>query len=76
MRKSGQGEQNHPVTRTPFQKVQFDAHRIDGVFAVELITPEGDSVVKVLERFWILTLIDVSTRCVLGKYTVKEIFAG
>ncbi|WP_164826768.1 hypothetical protein, partial [Paenibacillus alginolyticus] len=65
--KSGKGEQNQPVTRTPFQRVQFDAHRIDGVFAVQLITPEGDSVVKVLERFWILTLIDVSTRCVIGK---------
>ncbi|BFT72311.1 hypothetical protein [Paenibacillus sp. P36] len=66
-RNSGIGEQNQPITRTPFQRVQFDAHRIDGVFAVELITPEGDSIVKVLERFWILTLIDVSTRCVLGK---------
>ncbi|MCP1310787.1 hypothetical protein [Paenibacillus tyrfis] len=66
-RSSGIGEQNHPVTRTPFQRVQFDAHRIDGVFAIELVTPDGDIVVKVLERFWILTLIDVATRCVIGK---------
>lgn len=35
-RSSGIGEQNHPVTRTPFQRVQFDAHRIDGVFAITM----------------------------------------
>ncbi|KEQ22514.1 hypothetical protein [Paenibacillus tyrfis] len=50
-RRSGIGEQNHPVTRTPFQRVQFDAHRIDGVFAIELVTPDGD----------------IATRCVIGK---------
>ncbi|WP_010503835.1 hypothetical protein [Paenibacillus elgii] len=65
--KAGKGDQNSPVTLTPYQKVQFDAHRIDGVFAVELKTPEGDSVLKILERFWILTLIDVATRSVIGK---------
>jgi len=67
-RNSGRGEQNHPITRTPYQQVQFDAHRIDGVFSVELVTPEGETVVLILERFWILTIIDVATRNVLGKY--------
>lgn len=62
----GEGEQNHPSTLTPYQKVQFDAHRIDGFFAVEIRTPEGDLVTKVLDRFWILTLIDVATRVILG----------
>ncbi|MBY0009652.1 hypothetical protein [Paenibacillus typhae] len=63
---TGEGEQNHPSTLHPYQKVQFDAHRIDGFFIIEVMTPEGDLVPVVLERFWILTLIDVATRAVLG----------
>ncbi|WP_410768714.1 hypothetical protein [Fontibacillus sp. BL9] len=63
---TGEGEQNHPSTLHPYQKVQFDAHRIDGFFIIEIMTPEGDLVPVVLDRFWVLTLIDVATRCVLG----------
>ncbi|KUP23754.1 hypothetical protein [Paenibacillus sp. DMB5] len=63
---TGEGEQNHPSTLHPYQKVQFDAHRIDGFFIIEVMTPEGDLVPIVLDRFWILTLIDVATRVVLG----------
>lgn len=63
---TGVGEQNHPSTLTPYQKVQFDAHRIDGMFAVKLTTPDGDEITRLLDRFWILCLIDVATRAVLG----------
>ncbi|RCW40582.1 hypothetical protein [Paenibacillus prosopidis] len=63
---TGEGEQNHPSTLIPFQKVQFDAHRIDGFFVVDIITPDGDLVTMILDRFWILTLIDVATRNILG----------
>jgi len=62
----GIGEQNHPSTLTPYQKVQFDAHRIDGIFVIDMITPEGDIVTLTLDRFWILTLIDIATRTVIG----------
>lgn len=65
-RHTGEGEQNHPSTIPPYLKVQFDAHRIDGFFAVKLKTPEGDEITKVLDRFWILTIIDVATRSILG----------
>ncbi|TVY02166.1 hypothetical protein [Cohnella terricola] len=67
---SGIGQQNRPATITPLQKVQFDAHRIDAIFGVKLLTPEGDEVLRILERFWILTVIDVATRNVLG-YSVS-----
>lgn len=63
---TGEGEQNHPSTLHPYQKVQFDAHRIDGFFIIEVLSPDGDLIPVVLERFWILTLIDVATRNVLG----------
>ncbi|XOJ01492.1 hypothetical protein ACMX2M_07090 [Paenibacillus polymyxa] len=62
----GEGQQNQLSNLFPFQKVQFDAHRIDGYFVVEMHTPEGDIVTKVLERFWVLTIIDVATRSILG----------
>ncbi|MDF2652312.1 MAG: hypothetical protein K0Q73_8117, partial [Paenibacillus sp.] len=63
---TGVGEQNHPSTLTPYQRVQFDAHRIDGMFAIKLTTPDGDEITRILDRFWILCLIDVATRTVLG----------
>ncbi|WP_405117649.1 hypothetical protein MHB43_17865 [Paenibacillus sp. FSL H8-0317] len=62
----GEGVQNQLSNLFPFQKVQFDAHRIDGFFAVEMNTPEGDSVSRILRRLWILTIIDVATRNILG----------
>ncbi|MEK4439269.1 hypothetical protein [Paenibacillus sp. FSL K6-2862] len=62
----GEGQQNQLSNLFPFQKVQFDAHRIDGYFVVEIPTPDGDIVTKVLERFWVLTIIDVATRNILG----------
>ncbi|MFX3637404.1 MAG: hypothetical protein ACE3L7_02015 [Candidatus Pristimantibacillus sp.] len=65
-RNTGDGEQNHPSTLTPYQRVQCDGHRIDGRFVVEVRTPEGDLISLVLSRFWILTIIDVATRNILG----------
>lgn len=62
----GIGEQNHPSTLIPYQKVQFDAHRIDGIFVIDMVTPEGDTLTLTLDRFWILTLIDIATRNVIG----------
>ncbi|WP_051289904.1 hypothetical protein [Paenibacillus massiliensis] len=62
----GEEDQNQLSNLFPFQKVQFDAHRIDGFFTVDLNTPDGDLVTMTLERFWILTIIDVSTRNILG----------
>ncbi|KGP81919.1 MULTISPECIES: hypothetical protein [Paenibacillus] len=62
----GEGQQNQLSNLFPFQKVQFDAHRIDGYFVVEIPTPDGDIMTEVLERFWVLTIIDVATRNILG----------
>lgn len=64
---SGIGQQNYPQTMTPFQKVQFDGHRIDGIFIVKFTTPEGDVVVKALDRLWVLCLIDSATRNIIGR---------
>lgn len=63
---SGIGQQNHPIPITPYQRVQCDGHRIDATFAIWFTTLEGDEVCRVLERFFIITIVDEATRATLG----------
>lgn len=65
-RYSGIGEQNYPQTITPYQEVQFDGHRIDGIFVITFTTPEGDQVTKELDRLFVLAIEDVATRNIIG----------
>lgn len=61
---STQGSQNE-VTY-PLQRVQFDGHRIDKISTIDVPSPYGGMVQKILERFWILIIIDVLSRAILG----------
>lgn len=63
---TGLGEQNNQNISRPFQRVQFDGHRIDAMAAITFTTPEGDEITNVIERIWLLTIIDVATRAILG----------
>ena len=63
---TGQGRQNYSTPKTPFSKVQFDGHRINAVFTVTFETPERYQLTKVMERPWLLLILDVTTRCILG----------
>ena len=54
-----------PVTR-PYQKVEFDGHLIDAFFTVKVPSVYGGMVELVLDRLWLLVIIDVFTRAVLG----------
>ncbi|NOU96209.1 hypothetical protein GC093_23715 [Paenibacillus sp. LMG 31456] len=74
---TGIGAQNELNIVRPYQRVQFDAHRLDAVFSIKFTTVEGDEVQRVLERIWILSIIDVGTRAVLSHYISlnKEISA-
>lgn len=65
-RVTGQGLPNSPNPQRPFQSVEFDGHRIDAVFAVEFQTPDGDTVVKIMERIWLLAIVDKASRAILG----------
>lgn len=59
----------------PFSVVQIDGHKIDCITTIEIITPKGDKETKTIQRFWILTLIDVATRTILGYHlTVKSAY--
>lgn len=65
---TGRGEQNNSMIVRPYERVQFDGHLIDAMFAIIFHTPEGDEVIDVVDRIWLLTIIDVATRVILGYY--------
>ncbi|WCN36214.1 hypothetical protein [Aneurinibacillus uraniidurans] len=60
------GIKNYPIVVRPLEKVQFDGHRIDAILSVTFQTPEGDEITTTIERLWLLVIIDVATRVILG----------
>lgn len=62
---TGVGEMNHIVER-PFERVEFDAHRLDIMLAIRYTTLEGDEVVQIIDRIWLLAIIDCATTVTLG----------
>ncbi|WP_240452433.1 hypothetical protein [Virgibacillus sp. YIM 98842] len=63
---TGIGNKNNPMFVRPLERVEFDGHRIDTSIAIIFKTPEGDEVVEVMNRIWILSIVDVATRAILG----------
>lgn len=59
---------SEPRRLRPIEVVEFDGHRIDGHCTVHIPSPHGGFVSKVIDRFWILTIIEVLTRTILGYY--------
>lgn len=54
------------VIERPFERVEFDGHKIDAIFAIKYTTLEGDEVVDIMNRIWILAIIDCATKVILG----------
>lgn len=65
-RNTGIGNKNNPMITRPLERVEFDGHRIDTSIAIIFKTPEGDEIVEVMNRIWILSIVDVATRAILG----------
>jgi putative transposase len=59
---------SRPVT-DPFDTVEFDAHKIDLRLKILDQDPEGFEHVIEIERVWLLAVIDVGSRAILG-YTL------
>ena len=57
-----------PVTR-PYEAVEFDGHKIDVRLTVRVLDPFGFEIRYEIGRIWILVIMDVATRAVLG-YTL------
>lgn len=58
-------EQAPPATRA-FEVVEFDGHKIDLRVTVRVIDPFGFETLLELTRIWILVLLDVASRAVIG----------
>lgn len=65
-RSTGIGERNHPVIERPYQRVQFDGHRIDAMISLTYTLPSGEEITEVLDRIWLLVIIDVATTAIIG----------
>ena len=70
---------NHKAYR-PYDVVQLDGHKIDTELTVKLLDEIGDIQYLPLSRIWILALVDVSSRVVLGysislyiNYTLQDV---
>lgn len=61
-------EIQQPMIIRPYQRVQFDGHRIDAIFTITYTTLEGDTITEILDRLWLLVIVDEATRTILGKH--------
>ena len=59
-----------PATVDPLQVVEFDGHKLDIRIRVRLVDPFDLAYDLELERVWILALIDVASRAILGWHVV------
>jgi putative transposase len=55
-----------PAPRAPYEVVEFDAHRVDVRLKIVEVDPLGIPTEYEIERVWLLVVIDVFTRAVLG----------
>lgn len=49
-----------------FDTVEYDAHKLDLRLKVVDIDPIGGEQIREIERVWLLAVIDIATRCILG----------
>ncbi|KPB06372.1 hypothetical protein [Bacillus sp. CHD6a] len=62
---TGVGDMNHIIER-PFERVEFDGHKLDITLAIKYTTLEGDEIVQEINRIWILAVVDCATTVTLG----------
>ncbi len=62
---------NNPIA--PFSAVQIDGHIIDMIYNIELLHEDGTIERKIATRAWLIAVIDVATRCILG-YSISQEF--
>lgn len=63
---TGTGNQIRNRPLVPFSVIQIDGHKIDMLYSVQVTNNQGETVNMVATRMWLIAVIDVSTRVVLG----------
>jgi len=51
-----------------FQRVEMDAHKIDGRFCVMIPDMDGGYIPKIIHRIWVIVILEICSRAVLGYY--------
>lgn len=63
---TGSGDRVREYPLVPFSVVQIDGHRIDMLYGVEVTNKHGETIMMPATRAWIIAVIDVATRVILG----------
>lgn len=63
---TGIGKSVRPAPLAPFSVVQLDGHKIDMLYTVEVINKHGELIRMPAMRMWLIAVIDVATRTILG----------
>lgn len=70
---TGFGKKLYHDSVMPFAQVQVDGHIIDLEYIVKIENEDGTIDKRIATRAWIIAVIDVATRCILG-YSVSQEF--
>lgn len=57
----------------PYSAIQMDGHIIDVMYNVQIMNDDGTVRKKAATRMWVVAVMDVASRCVLG-YSVTQAF--
>lgn len=70
---TGLGKRHAYNALAPFNTVQIDGHIIDMIYNIEIVNNDGTINKTIATRAWLIAVIDVATRCILG-YSVSQEF--
>ncbi|WP_179257802.1 hypothetical protein [Burkholderia sp. AU6039] len=62
--RAGDGTRRPPLA--PFERVECDAHKLDTRMTVLVPSPHGGTEPRPIHRLWVVVLIEVASRAVLG----------
>lgn len=68
---TGYGTTTRINSITPYNTVQIDGHKIDMLYTVEVENEQGEIIQMPAKRAWLLAVIDVSTRTIIG-YSLSQ----
>lgn len=74
---TGKGKKNQQLPPAPLAVCEMDGHKLDGIFKLTVPSPEGDLMKYTFKRLWILVILDINTRAVLGYHVcVGDEYSG
>lgn len=70
---TGKGKKYSTIPITPYSVVQLDGHKIDMLYSVEVTHSDGSITYLPATRMWLIAIIDVATRVILGYSLSSEL---